>query len=281
MGVTSGNEPLCCYELARDQDIATIQNMINTEHLSKSFDGKLAVNDLSLCVDPGEILGLLGPNGAGKSTTVKILSGMLQPDRGRALVAGFDVVEQPLEVKKRIGVVPESGALYTSLSAAEYLEMVAALHHLPPDVARQRTDELLHQFGLAADQDKWMTGYSKGMKRKVLLISALLHNPEILFLDEPLDGLDPNAARVFKVLLKELASQGKTILFCSHILEVVERICTRIVIIHQGRQIIEGTAAGITAKTGTQTLEEAFCQLTGMRDVGKTTTEILETLEQV
>ncbi|HED03517.1 MAG TPA: ABC transporter ATP-binding protein [Candidatus Fraserbacteria bacterium] len=255
--------------------------MIQIEHLTKSFDGKVAVNDLSLQVTRGEILGFLGPNGAGKTTTVKILTGMLQPDGGAARVAGFDVLHQPLEVKKRIGVVPESGALYTSLSGAEYLELIAALHHLPRDLAERRAHELLQLFGIAAARDQRMSGYSKGMKQKVLLTAALLPNPEVLFLDEPLNGLDANAARVVKALLRKLADQGKTIFFCSHILEVVERICTRIVIIHQGRQVIEGTTSSIIARTGVQTLEEVFGQLTGVQDIGETTAEFLAALERV
>jgi ABC-2 type transport system ATP-binding protein len=255
--------------------------MIVTEHLTKHYDRKVALQDLSLRVEPGEILGFLGPNGAGKSTTVKILTGMILPTSGRASVAGFDVVEQPLEVKKRIGYIPETAALYDGLTAAEYLELVACLHHLDPKTAAARREELLSLFGLAASQHDRLSEFSKGMRQKVVIAAGLLHRPEVLFLDEPLDGLDANAAAVMKELLKKLASQGRTILFCSHILEVVERICTRIVVINGGRQVVSGTAEQIRGQTGAATLEEAFSRITGVRDVGETASDLLAALDRV
>jgi ABC-2 type transport system ATP-binding protein len=255
--------------------------MILTERLSRSYGGKRALVDLDLRVEPGEILGFLGPNGAGKSTTVKILTGMIRPDGGRAMVAGFDIVAQPLEAKRRIGYVPETGALYESLSADEYLELMACLYHLEPSAAKMRRDELLDLFGLTGARDQRMTEYSKGMKQKVVIAAALIHRPDVLFLDEPLDGLDANAAMIVKELLKKLAAQGKTVLFCSHILEVVERICTRIVVINNGQQIAEGTSEAIARETGTRSLEEAFGRLTGVRDVGQVTTDFLTALERV
>ncbi|HUL75320.1 MAG TPA: ABC transporter ATP-binding protein [Vicinamibacterales bacterium] len=254
--------------------------MIQTEHLSKSFDAKLALVDLTMAVEPGEILGFLGPNGAGKSTTVKILTGMIRATSGRAVVAGFDIATEPLEVKKRIGYVPETAALYDGLTAAEYLELIGCLHHLDPKTTATRRGELLELFGLGDVQHQRMTEFSKGMRQKVLIASALIHRPDVLFLDEPLDGLDANAAAVVKELLKKLAAQGKTILFCSHILEVVERICTRILIVNGGRQVTSGTAAEIRAATGTATLEEAFSRLTGVRDVGQVASDFLSALEK-
>ena len=255
--------------------------MIVTEQLSKHYDRKVALQDLSMRVEPGEILGFLGPNGAGKSTTVKILTGMILPTSGRASVAGFDVVEQPLEVKKRIGYIPETAALYDGLTAAEYLELVACLHHLDPKTGTARREELLSLFGLAQSQHDRLSEFSKGMRQKVVIAAGLMHRPEVLFLDEPLDGLDANAAAVVKELLKKLASQGRTILFCSHILEVVERICTRIVIITGGRQAVSGTAGEIRAQTGATTLEEAFSRITGVRDVGETASDLLSALDRV
>jgi len=254
--------------------------MIQTEHLSRSYGDKEALIDLNLKVEPGEILGFLGPNGAGNSTTVKMLTGLIRPTSGRALVAGFDVVEQPLEVKKRIGYVPETAAVYQALTAAEYLELVACLHHMDPTQAEARRNELIEIFGLADAQHQRLTEYSKGMRQKVVMIAALLHRPEVLFLDEPFDGLDANAAAVSKELLKRLADQGRTILFCSHILEVVERVCSRIVVIDQGRQIAEGTAEGIRESMGVSTLEEAFSRLTGVRDVGEVASDLLAALDR-
>jgi ABC-2 type transport system ATP-binding protein len=255
--------------------------MIRTEGLGKQYDRTLALVDLDLTVEPGEILGFLGPNGAGKSTTVKILTGMIRPSFGTATVAGFDVVAAPMEVKKRIGYVPETAAIYDGLTAAEYLDLIACLYHLDPKSAAARRRELLEIFGLAHAEHQRMTEFSKGMRQKVIIASALLHRPEVLFLDEPLDGLDANAAAVVKELLKKLASQGRTILFCSHILEVVERMCTRIVIIANGSQVTSGTAEQIRHTTGTATLEEAFSKLTGVRDVGATAADLLSALDRV
>ncbi|HEX6559550.1 MAG TPA: ABC transporter ATP-binding protein [Longimicrobiales bacterium] len=254
--------------------------MIVTEHLSRTYDGKLALDDLNLRVEPGEILGFLGPNGAGKSTTVKILTGMIRATSGHAHVAGFDVQAQPLEVKRRIGYVPETGALYESLTPLEYLELIACLHHLEPHAAAGRAHELIELFGLQDAASQQMAEFSKGMKQKVVLSAALIHRPEVLILDEPLNGLDAGAAAVVKELLRRLAAQGKTILFCSHILEVVERICSRIVIINNGRQIISGSAAEIATAAGASTLESAFNTLTGVRDVERVTSDFLQALER-
>ena len=254
--------------------------MIDAEHLWRQYGTQIALQDLTLRVEPGEVLGFLGPNGAGKSTTVKILTGMIKPDRGRAVVAGFDVARDPLEVKKRIGYVPESAALYESLSAREYLDLIASLHHLPPEPTRPRIEELLTRFGLSDAIDQRLSEFSKGMKQKVLIVSALLHRPDVLFLDEPLTGLDASAALVVKELIRGLAGQGRTIFFCSHVLEVVERICTRIVIIDRGRLIADGTAPAIAAAAGAATLEEAFVALTGTRDAVQVTHDLLDALER-
>jgi len=255
--------------------------MIRTEKLSRNYGSKRALIDLDLEVHPGEILGFLGPNGAGKSTTVKILTGLVRQDSGHATVAGFDTWTQPLEVKKRIGYVPEQPALYDSLTAAEYLEMVGCLYHLEPAASRTRREELLQLFGLHGDQHQRIKEFSKGMRQKVVIAAALLHKPEVLILDEPFDGLDANMALVMKELLRQLASQGKTILFSSHILEVVERICTRIAIINQGRFVIGGTPAEICRETGTTSLDQAFNTLTGTRDVGAVTADIIAALDRV
>jgi ABC-2 type transport system ATP-binding protein len=254
--------------------------MIETEMLSRAYDSKRAIIDLNLRVEPGEILGFLGPNGAGKSTTVKILTGLILPTAGRARVAGFDIVEQPLEAKKRLGYVPEEPVLYEALTAAEFLEMISCLHHLDADATALRREELLDLLGLGDSRHLRLNGFSKGMKQKVVLAAALIHRPQVLILDEPLDGLDANAARVVKELLRTLAAQGCSILFCSHILEVVERICTRILVIDKGRQIASGTPGEIAVATGTSTLDEAFAKLTGVRDVGQITGDILRALER-
>ena len=252
--------------------------MIETQGLTRTFGQTVAVRDLDLRVEPGEIVGFLGPNGAGKSTTVKILTCMIRPTSGSARVAGFDVQQDAMEVKRRLGYVPEAGALYETLTAGEYLGMVANLRGIEGKHAHRKIGELLGLFDILPVRNKRLAEFSKGMKQKVLISAALISNPEVLFLDEPLNGLDANAALVMKQLLRELASQGRTILFCSHILEVVERICTRIVIINEGRTIMDGTAVEIAARTGTSTLEEAFAELTGVRDAAEVTRDLLAAL---
>ncbi|MBE0643616.1 MAG: ABC transporter ATP-binding protein [Bacteroidetes bacterium] len=255
--------------------------MIRAIDLTKRFEDKAAVDHLTLTVYPGEIVGFLGTNGAGKSTTVKMLTGMLQPTEGTAEVAGYDVQRDPMEVKRRIGYIPESGAMYETLTPSEYLDFVASLYHLDPVLAESRFFDLLDLFGILDAKDQRMAEFSKGMKQKILIASALIHRPDVLFLDEPLNGLDANAAMIVKELLKRLAEQGKTIFFCSHILEVVERICTRIIIIDKGQQIISGTAKSIVEDTDSASLEDAFSRITGVRDAADLTTDFLAALDRV
>jgi ABC-2 type transport system ATP-binding protein len=254
--------------------------MIDTENLTRQYGDRIALHPLSIHVEAGEILGFLGPNGAGKSTTVKLLTGMIKPTSGSARVAGFDVVTHPLEVKRRIGYVPESAALYESLTAREFLDVIGSLYHEPTETAQQRIADLLDRFGLAEVKDQRLSEFSKGMKQKVLIASALMHRPDVLFLDEPLTGLDANAALVVKELIRSLAAQGRTIFFCSHVLEVVERVCSRIVIIDNGRAIADGTPAQIARQTGAHSLEEAFVALTGTRNTAEVTHELLQALER-
>ncbi len=255
--------------------------MIKFSNLSKDYDGKLAVDNISLEISAGEIFGFLGPNGAGKTTTVKMLTGMMKPSSGTATIGDFDLVSQSQEVKKIIGYVPESGALFESLTALEFLELMAELHHMERSQAQRRMNEFLNLFGLADNKDQLISQFSKGMKQKVLLISALLHKPEVLFLDEPLNGLDANTALVFKQLLKRMAEQGKTILFCSHILEVVERICSKIALINDGSIISVGTPGEIIQQSGEATLEHAFSKLTGNAAHESQSVELLQALDSI
>ncbi|MBI3579537.1 MAG: ABC transporter ATP-binding protein [Ignavibacteriales bacterium] len=252
--------------------------MIQTFALKKQYDAKQAVKDLSITVNEGEIFGFLGPNGAGKSTTVKMLTGMIFPTTGTATVAGFDILKDPVEVKRRIGYVPESGALFETLTGWEHLQLIADLHHLERAMASKRIEEFLTLFGLWEEKGMRLQQYSKGMKQKILISAALIHNPPVLFLDEPLNGLDANAALVFKELLKKFSQQNKTIFFTSHVLDVVEKICTRIAIINEGAIIAEGTSAGIAQSAGQKSLEEAFSKLTGVRDARESAQDFLEAL---
>ncbi len=253
--------------------------MIETRQLQKKIGNVTVVDALNLQVEPGDILGFLGPSGAGKTTTVKMLTCMVPPTSGSAAVAGFDVVKDSLEVRKRIGYVPENGILYETLSAKEYLDMVTKLHHMDSDYADMRIEELLRLFELLDDQHKYLNEFSKGMKQKVVIISALLSNPKVLFLDEPLNGLDADSTLVTKELLQQMAEKGRTILFCSHLLDVVEKICTRIVVINHGKIVTEGTAEDIIQETERENLEEAFAKLTSVRDPHRISQDILSVLE--
>jgi ABC-2 type transport system ATP-binding protein len=241
--------------------------LISTDKLSKYY-GKAneikAVDELDLKVYEGETFGLLGPNGAGKTTTVRLLNCIIKPTGGTATVNGFDILKQDNEVKKITGLLAESPGLYEKLSAYEFLEFMGALYDVPKKILPERIDDLLNLFGLYDRRDYLLEGYSRGMKQKVLIASALIHDPPILFLDEPTSMLDPRAALMVKDLIKKLAeSARKTIFICSHILPVVEELCNRIGIINQGRLIAIGTIDEIKERTNTKTLEEAFITITG------------------
>ncbi|RME00180.1 MAG: ABC transporter ATP-binding protein [Calditrichaeota bacterium] len=253
--------------------------MIEVKNLEKYYGDKHALKGISFSVQPGEILGFLGPNGAGKSTTVKILTGLIPATQGEAKICGYSLAQDPIEVKKHIGYVPESGALYESLTAWEYLELVADLHHLKTELFQRRATEFLELFGLTGERDSRISGFSKGMRQKILISAAMLHNPPVLLFDEPLNGVDANTAMVFKQLLRRFSEQGKTILFCSHVLEVVERLCTRIIIINEGTIVADGTPKSIAHQTGHRTLEAAFNAITGGADADSKAEEFLMALE--
>jgi ABC-2 type transport system ATP-binding protein len=241
--------------------------VIETKGLSKYY-GKgneiKAVDGLDLTVYEGETFGLLGPNGAGKTTVVRLLNCIIKPSGGSATVKGFDIREQPDDVKRVTGMLAESPGLYEKLSGYEFLEFMGALYDVPGEILVSRIDELLKLFDLDGRRDYLIEGYSSGMKQKLLLAAALIHDPPIIFLDEPTSTLDPRAAHMVKELIEELADNaGKTILMCSHLLPVVEELCDRIGIINNGRLIAVGTVAEIIAQSGKGTLEEAFIALTG------------------
>ena len=241
--------------------------VIRTNKLSKHYGkgGEIkAVDDLDLEVYQGETFGLLGPNGAGKTTTVRLLNCIIKPTSGSATVNGYAILKEEMEVKRVTGLLAESPGLYEKLSASEFLEFMGALYDVPNNILLERIDDLLKLFGLHERRNYLLEGYSRGMKQKVLIASALIHDPPILFFDEPTSMLDPRAALMVKDLIKKLAdSVGKTIFICSHILPVVEELCDRIGVINQGRLIALGTVDEIMAQTGTKTLEDAFITLTG------------------
>ena len=244
-----------------------MQVAVSTEKLSKYYgkDGEIkALDGLDLEVYEGETFGLLGPNGAGKTTTVRLLNCIIKPTSGTAMVNGHNILKEGTAVKRVTGMLAESPGVYEKLSAKEFLEFSGALYDVPRDVLAERIDDLLKLFGLYDRRDYLLEGFSRGMKQKVLIAAALIHDPPILFFDEPTSSLDPSAALIVKDLIKKLAdSAGKTIFICSHILPIVEELCDRIGIIHQGKLIALGTVNEIIAQTGKKTLEEAFIAITG------------------
>jgi ABC-2 type transport system ATP-binding protein len=253
--------------------------MIALQRLTKHFGSQIAVDHLSLEIPAGQIVGFLGPNGAGKSTTLKMLTGMIQPTTGSAVICGFDLIRQTLDVKRNVGFVPESGAVFESLTGLEYLEMVAALYGIAPEAARMRIHQFISFFDLSFETltDKLLGAYSKGMRRKVVITAALLHNPPVVFFDEPLDGLDANAAVGFKTLIQTLAKEGKTIVYSSHILDVVERVCDRVIIIDKGRLILDGKPDELVASHNSGTLEKLFTQMTGGTELEKRAADFAKT----
>jgi len=239
--------------------------LISLDRLTKRFGTQTAVDGISFEIPAGQIVGFLGPNGAGKSTTLKMLTGMIEPTSGTATLCGYDLRTNIIEVKRRVGFVPESGAVFESLTGLEYLEMVAALYGIPREAARERTKQFMSFFDLSFETltDKLLGSYSKGMRRKVVITAALLHNPPVVFFDEPLDGLDANAAVGFKTLIQTLAREGKTIVYSSHILDVVERVCHRVIIIDKGKLLVDGAPHELVAAHDADTLERLFTHLTG------------------
>jgi len=240
-----------------------MEPLIELHDLARSYGGRLAVRGISLSIAGGEIFGLLGPNGAGKSTTLKMLATLLLPSAGRGRVAGYDLVSEADSVRRHIGYVPEGAELYDALSGEEFLDLVRDLHRLPKPLARDRRDLLLRAFDLSADLGRTIGEYSKGMKQKLLLIAALQHDPEVLLLDEPLDGLDVNAQEALKQILRERAAAGGAVVYSSHILEVVERLCTRVAILAEGRVAALGSPRELLEQSAAGSLSALFLRITG------------------
>ncbi|MCD6116372.1 ABC transporter ATP-binding protein [bacterium] len=241
--------------------------MIKLNNLSKSFGTLNAVDSVSVEIPDGQICGYLGPNGAGKTTTVKMLTTILSPDSGTAEIDGFDVRTQSLEVKKRIGYVPESGSIYKSLTPYEFLSFAGKLHKIDASVLEDRIKEFSRFFGFTDQLHSRMITFSKGEKQRIVITAALIHNPSVLFLDEPLSGLDATTVLKFKELLRDMAAQGKTVFYCSHILEVVEKLCDRVVIIDNGRIIKDGSVSELKKMTKLSSLEDVFRKLTMTENV--------------
>jgi ABC-2 type transport system ATP-binding protein len=241
--------------------------IVEFENVVFSYSSVEVLHGISFSLRRGEIVGLLGPNGAGKSTTIKIIAGILAPGEGSVSVAGLPLPERAIDVKQRIGYVPENAMLFDCLEGQEFLELVGRLHGVEEEKLQARIREILETFGLSPERLSRLDTYSKGMRQKILVAAALLHNPDLVLLDEPLSGLDVNAAILVKDLLAALAADGKTILYSSHVLDVVEKVCDRVLIIHQGRLIADGSAESLKESTGQDTLEGVFRALTNAADM--------------
>ena len=240
-----------------------MKTLIELCDLARDYGGRPAVRGLSLAIEGGEIFGLLGGNGAGKSTTLKMLATLLIPSSGSGRIAGYDLVTQADDVRRHIGYVPEGADLYDVLTGREFLDLVRDLHRLPEDVAARRSAALLRAFDLENDVGRAIGEYSKGMKQKLLLIAALQHEPPVLLLDEPLDGLDVAAQEALKEILRGRAAAGCAVVYCSHVLEVVEKICGRIAILRQGRLAALGTPRELMERHAEESLSRLFLRVAG------------------
>lgn len=254
-------------------------SIISIDNLRKDYAGSYVLKGINLSFNPGQIIGYIGPNGAGKSTTIKILTGIIPDFEGYVNVFGMNIRDYALEIKQRIGYIPEQAAIYDVLTPMEYLTFVGRLYQLPQNVINKKSTELLRLFELHDKADMRMNGFSKGMKQKVLLISGLMHNPEVIFLDEPLSGLDANAVILVKEILSQLKQSGKTIFYSSHIMDVVEKISDRIIIINQGTVIADGTFEELKANAHTGSLESIFTELTGNQEHQSLAGQFVEALK--
>src|SRR5689334_3196545 len=252
--------------------------MLEVRELTKRYGALLAVDRIDFHLARGEVLGYLGPNGSGKSTTVNMVVGLLQPSSGGILLDGQSQAHDPAAYKQRVGYVPEEPYLYTHLTAPEYLTLVGRLREIPSAQLAARSAELLRLFQLHESRYSTMAAFSKGMRQRVLLAAALLHNPDLLVLDEPFAGLDVNAGLLFRALLNLLAADGRMILFSTHRFDMVEKLCSRVVILSSGRIVAEHDAAEFVA-TGSPSLEDTFCRVTQQVDFRPLAREILDTLQ--
>jgi ABC-2 type transport system ATP-binding protein len=253
--------------------------MLDLRNVSKRFSGIIAVDDVSFLARPGEITGYLGPNGSGKSTTMKMITGLIEATAGKILFDGQPIERDLIAYKQRLGYVPEEPHLYAHLSGLEYLIMVGQLRNLPPKPTADRIDGLLQLFSLHGDRHAPISAYSKGMRQKILLAAALLHNPDLLLLDEPFSGLDVSSSLVLRSLIQELAARGKVVLFSSHELETVERVCSHVVILHRGKIVADDSIERLRTLMSLPTLEDIFSQLAVEQDTVAISRQIADLIQ--
>ena len=249
--------------------------MLEVRNLSKYYSGIPAVKNVSFTVRPGDILGLLGPNGSGKSTTVSMITSLLEPTTGQVLFQGASINTAPLEYKARVGYVPEEAHLYTYLTGPEYLELVGQLRGLTRQVLEEKIDAFMHIFGLDDDRYAQMSAYSKGMRQKILISAALLHDPDIIVLDEPNSGLDVTSSLILRSLIQELAANGKMIVYSSHVLEIVERVATDVLILHDSRVVAHDSVSRLRDLMALPSLEDVFKKVVVAADVNQVARDIV------
>ena len=250
--------------------------MLEVRNLHKRYSGIPAVDSVSFVARAGEVIGYLGANGSGKSTTMKLATGLIEPTSGEVLFEGWPIKRNLMAYRQRVGYVPEEPHLYTHLSGLEYLVMVSQLRNMDGKSANERIHGLLRLFGIHSDRDVALSSYSKGMRQKILLTAALMHNPDLILLDEPFSGLDVGSSLIFRSLIKELAARGKIVLFSSHELETVERVCSHVVILHRGRVVADDSIERLRTLMAAPTLEEIFSQLTIEQDSDAISREIAD-----
>jgi ABC-2 type transport system ATP-binding protein len=256
------------------------KKVMSIKELRMSYGSDDVLKGIDLDVYEGEIIGYIGPNGAGKSTTVKILLGIINKYRGHVEIFGEDISKGGIEYKKRIGYVPETAEIYDNLTAQEYLTFIGGIYGLSYEVVDEKAKKLMTLFGIEQNYRLRISSFSKGMKQKVLIIASLMHNPDILFWDEPLSGLDANSVMIVKELLSELAAEGKTIFYSSHIMDVVEKISNRIILINNGQVVADGTFEELKGKQSEESLEEIFNQLTGFNKHKEIAEEFIAVLKE-
>jgi ABC-2 type transport system ATP-binding protein len=235
--------------------------MLEVRSLTKCYSSIPAVDNVSFAIKPGEVLGYLGPNGSGKSTTVKIITGLLEPTTGSVFFQGCNIRDDLTAYKRVVGYVPEEANLYPFLSGLEYLQLVSRLRGMPEALSERRSAALLELFAMRQHRHTSIAAYSKGMRQRILLIAALLHNPDLIIFDEPLSGLDVTSAIIFRKLVSALGREGKTIFYCSHVLEVVEKVCSHVTILQRGKQLAYGSIEELKQFQSMPSLEAAFSNL--------------------
>lgn len=253
--------------------------MLELRKLAKRYNRVPAVDNLDITLEPGEVYGYLGPNGSGKTTTVRMLTGLLEPSQGHIFYQGRDIREDLVEYRKHLGYVPEEPLLYPYMSGLEYLQLVGRLRSIPQAALDRKVERLLDLFSLHGRRHSPISAYSKGMKQKVLVCAALMHDPDILIFDEPLSGLDVTSVLVLRSVVRTLAREGKIILYSSHILEVVEKVCSRVIILHKGRVVADENVSRLRDLMHSPSLEDVFSQLVLEEDTEQVASEIIEAIK--